>query len=64
MGADFMGALGMTPLTVYRPCPACPDGSVWTRDGPTGKVCPVCKGHAILPNEDVLEEPAISSAAG
>ena len=32
----------------YKPCPACPDGSVWTRDGTTGATCPVCKGHAAL----------------
>ena len=29
-----------------RPCPACPDGSVWSINGPTGKTCPVCNGHA------------------
>jgi hypothetical protein len=32
----------------YRPCPACPDGGVWTSEGPTGKLCPVCKGHAVV----------------
>lgn len=30
------------------PCPACPDGYVWTSDGPTGKCCPVCKGYAAV----------------
>ena len=48
----------MTHLTVYRPCPSCPDGYVWDRNGPTRKTCPVCKGHGYLPNEDVPEEPA------
>lgn len=30
------------------PCPACPDGYVWTANGPTAKCCPVCKGHAVV----------------
>jgi len=30
------------------PCPACPDGSVWNSSGPTSKICPVCKGHAVV----------------
>lgn len=29
-------------------CSACPDGYVWTRNGPTGKACPVCKGKAYI----------------
>ena len=29
-----------------RPCPACPDGSVWNSDGPTSRTCPVCLGTA------------------
>ncbi len=36
-----------TPTEV-RPCPACPDGSVWTSEGPTSKICPICKGHALV----------------
>ena len=31
-----------------KPCPACPDGGVWNNDGPTGKICPICKGHAVV----------------
>jgi Zn finger protein HypA/HybF involved in hydrogenase expression len=30
------------------PCPACPDGQVWTMNGPTGRTCPTCKGHAVI----------------
>ncbi len=38
------------------PCPACPDGYVWTANGPTAKCCPVCKGHAALwPDGTTLE---------
>ncbi len=33
-------------------CPNCPDGNVWTREGPTGKACPTCKGKAYLEDED------------
>lgn len=29
-----------------RPCPACPDGYLWTAYGPTLKPCPTCLGHA------------------
>ena len=40
-------------------CPACPDGYVWTREGPTGKTCPVCKGTAKLPvsqqDDDIIK---------
>lgn len=32
--------------TKFNPCPACPDGGVWNSDGPTGRLCPVCKGMA------------------
>ena len=31
-----------------KPCPACPDGSVWTVNGPTSKTCPVCNGYAVV----------------
>ena len=31
-----------------RPCPACPDGNVWDSNGPTGKTCSVCNGHAVV----------------
>ena len=31
-----------------RPCPRCPDGNVWTANGPTGAVCPTCKGYAFV----------------
>jgi len=30
------------------PCPACPDGYVWNGNGPTRKLCPVCKGLAAV----------------
>lgn len=30
------------------PCPNCPDGQVWTSNGPTGRTCPTCKGHAVI----------------
>ena len=30
------------------PCSACPDGYVWTSNGPTAAACPVCKGYAAL----------------
>lgn len=29
-------------------CPACPDGYVWTINGPTSATCPTCGGHAAL----------------
>ena len=35
-------------MSLYSPCPACPDGSVWDANGPTSKICPVCKGHAAV----------------
>jgi len=31
-----------------RPCPACPDGSVWDSNGPTAKICPICNGYATV----------------
>lgn len=37
------------------PCPQCPDGYVWTSNGPTCKPCPRCKGLAYL-GEDTDEE--------
>lgn len=36
-----------------RACPSCPDGYVWTQDGPTGKTCPTCLGKAYI-GEDEL----------
>ena len=30
------------------PCPACPDGNEWDSNGPTGRACKVCGGHAEL----------------
>jgi hypothetical protein len=29
-------------------CPACPDGYVWTREGPTCVVCKICGGFAVV----------------
>ena len=39
-----------TPETYeeLRPCPDCPDGSVWASQGPTSKICPTCKGYAVV----------------
>jgi hypothetical protein len=41
-----------TPLTdkaeELRPCPACPDGNEWDMNGPTGRACKVCHGHAAV----------------
>jgi hypothetical protein len=33
------------------PCPSCPDGNVWGANGPTGAVCPTCKGKAYVGGE-------------
>ena len=30
------------------PCPSCPDGYVWTSNGPSAKACPTCKGYAVV----------------
>ena len=30
------------------PCPACHDGNEWSSDGPTGRACRVCNGHALV----------------
>ena len=38
------------------PCPECPDGQVWTSEGPTGRTCPRCKGHAIIWATEVDDE--------
>ena len=34
--------------TMKIPCPQCPDGNVWTSNGPTCKVCPRCNGLAYI----------------
>ena len=34
------------------PCPSCPDGNEWSRNGPTGRACPTCKGKAYLERHD------------
>ena len=31
-----------------KPCPSCPDGSVWDSNGSTAKTCPVCNGYATV----------------
>jgi len=31
-----------------RPCPACPDGYVWTTQGQTGAPCRTCGGFAVV----------------
>ena len=30
------------------PCPSCPDGNEWSREGPTGRACQTCKGKAYI----------------
>lgn len=35
-----------------RACPSCPDGYVWTQEGPTGAECPTCKGKAYIEVEE------------
>jgi hypothetical protein len=35
-----------------RACPSCPDGYVWTREGPTGAACKTCGGKAYLDGDD------------
>ena len=49
-GAEFGGddVDGDPDSELVRPCPSCPDGSVWTSNGPTAKRCPTCNGHAAL----------------
>lgn len=37
---------------VKKPCPDCPDGSVWTSKGPTEEICPTCRGEAFVWVED------------
>lgn len=37
---------------MIRACHACPDGQMWSREGPTGRTCPVCKGRAIMDWDD------------
>ena len=29
-------------------CPSCPDGNEWGVDGPTGRECRTCGGHAAV----------------
>ena len=38
----------MTDPIKPAPCPACPDGNEWDCNSPTGRVCRVCGGHAVL----------------
>ena len=46
------------------PCPSCPDGNEWDSNGPTGRACRVCKGHALVNRDgspfrihrDILED--------
>jgi len=38
-------------------CPNCPDGNLWTSEGPTGKACPTCNGKAYIgEDEDEIDE--------
>ncbi len=39
-----------------RPCPLCPDGSVWNSNGPTGRKCPACNGKAYIGDDDEPSE--------
>ena len=29
-------------------CPDCPDGNEWDANGPTGRACKTCGGHATI----------------
>ena len=40
--------IGELDDTEAIPCPACPDGGEWLPDGPTGRACRVCGGHALV----------------
>lgn len=40
-------------------CPACPDGYVWNSQGQTGKMCPVCRGHAVVKTSGELCDAAM-----
>ena len=31
-----------------KPCPSCPDGNEWDSNGPTGRACKTCGGHAMI----------------
>jgi hypothetical protein len=42
-----------------RGCPSCPDGNEWGATGPTGRVCPTCKGTGEARTEpDAWTEPS------
>jgi hypothetical protein len=34
------------------PCPSCADGNEWDWNGPTGRVCPACRGDGFLGWDD------------
>lgn len=38
----------MTEPEELKPCPSCPDGYVWSYNGPTGTTCKTCKGYAVV----------------
>ena len=38
------------------PCPSCPDGNEWNREGPTGRACRVCQGNGYI-GEDEDDSP-------
>lgn len=40
---------------MITPCPRCEDGSVWDREGSTGRPCPACKGTAEVGHLDATE---------
>ena len=39
-----------------QPCPSCPDGNEWDRNGPTGKACSACGGNGFI-GEDEDDSP-------
>jgi len=44
-------------------CPQCPDGYVWTINGPTVKMCPACKGYAVVKLSGAPCDEAMKGAA-
>lgn len=35
-------------MSDYKPCPSCPDGYLWTANGPTSAPCKTCGGCALV----------------
>ena len=39
------------------PCPSCPDGNEWNREGPTGRACPACHGNGYIGEDEDDDSP-------